>query len=109
MSIAQSLANTSSQPNQPAANKSRLDRLLFWIAITFDPEGVAWNWGGFTPAFLSYSEALRATGRPLKTSTPAAGSAGDHAAHEETLEEGAGVARGVTSDASSADVLSRAA
>lgn len=39
-------------------------RMLFWITIALDPEAVAWNWGGFTPALLSYSEALRATGRP---------------------------------------------
>lgn len=41
------------------------NRMLFWITIALDPEAVAWNWGGFTPALLSYSEALRATGRPI--------------------------------------------
>ena len=62
--------------NAPAASgateerSSWWSRLVYWITIALDPEAVAWNWGGFTPALLSYSEALRATARPA--SEPAA-------------------------------------
>lgn len=41
-----------------AANTPR-NRLLFWLAIALAPEAVTWNWGGYTPALLSYSQALQ--------------------------------------------------
>jgi len=41
-----------------AANTPR-NRLLFWLAMALAPEAVTWNWGGYTPALLSYSQALQ--------------------------------------------------
>ena len=41
-----------------AANTPR-NRLLFWLAMALAPEAITWNWGGYTPALLSYSQALQ--------------------------------------------------
>ena len=64
MTAAKTSHNAPAPSGASKEHSSRWSRLVFWMTIALDPEAVAWNWGGFTPALLSYSEALRATARP---------------------------------------------
>jgi len=47
------------KPAQAETDSTPRNRLMFWLAMALAPDAVTWNWGGYTPALLSYAHALR--------------------------------------------------